>query len=782
MKSAGRLRNRRFLKKILLIVTLGLAVMITLFSAILYFFIESLVIRIESESNRNLMAQVQYNVRFIGQTIKNTCEHLYLNSDVAHIMNFGDSDRDFEEGMIRMNLVWNSVKDSNPFIHSIFIYNNNTKRFYSTYGGMLFEDKGLLEYLENREDVPRMIPVFRKIQGSSDTVEATESVMSYFIYDTYDTVSGMKNGMVVNVRQQWLLDNLNEVNMARTDKYTQLFLMDSLGEFVEQEGDKAFMESLKEGHRAYLGANPGQRGEGSFTSGYKGDKYLVSYYQLDNAAVTVFKTITYKKIQAYVFQLQKVMIGVFSIFLLLTLLEAFFISKRIYNPFGSMVARIRSQSGKITGELDDRDELSFLSNVYDKNAELLEAYRRENHSNSSIVKNYLLRNLLSDGYTPGSEEPVKVLKANGIAIEEDTCYRVCLIKIDRYEALMKEWQGKDRDLIKFAILNIGCEIIGSRFVNDGLDMGEDYICLILCDKKDEGFEEIFGGLARELQTALAKYYGISVTVASSSPVNSPGSLSQAFGEASNLSYYRYVFGRGAVIFPAQMTGRSDEEGFLYSDKLEKKLLDTLMTGEAQKVEQVLKALMDGLSRLSYEAIVVAQVQLLRTLNQAVNELNRNRLESIRINFHELYRLPFHSETLEDFFFGLNELIHSILNKDRSKTVEARHTMLIEAVTAIIGEKYENSSLCLDEIAANLTLSSRQLSRVFKTGTGKTIPEYINEVRLSKAAELLTHTGLSVGEVASRVGIESETYFYSMFKRKYGTTPKEYAASKPFRSD
>lgn len=775
MKSLDSFKNRIFLRKIILFVTSGFTVMITVFTIILYFFVEGLVIRIENESNNNLMTQVQYNMRFIEQTIKNTCEHLYLNSDVSYIMNMESSDSDFEEGMIRMNMVWKSIKDANPFIHSIYIYNNNTHNFFSSYNGMLFKDIGLLEYMKDQETIPRMAPVFRKIKGDKNFFGAAENVMSYFIYDTYDRETGMKNGIVVNVRLQWLLDNLDQ-----SAENNQLFLMDNNGDFVNKENKEPFLMLIKSSYNEYVQSNSSHKDDGFFTTTYKGDKYFVFYYHIDNATATVFKAIPYKEIHAYVYQLQKIMMLLFLIFLALTIVESLIISKRIYNPFGSMINKIRSNNKNILGTLDDRDEILFLNTVYNKNAEMLETYKNEIKSSSSIIKTSILRSLLIDGPSIESEELERFFKGSEVSIETSGRYAVCVIKIDRYDESMHLWNIKERDLIKFAILNIGCEIIGRQYVNDGLDMGEDCVCIILCTKDGNPMNEKATELIREIQTVLRQHYDISITVTFSEIVESLNNLPKAYTQALENSYYRYIFGRQAIIFPEQIA--MQEEGSIHElHKMEKRLYTAIMSGDIEKVEQELKCEYEQLIKFKYEEVTISQVQLLRTMSQAITELNRNRLDIININFNELYHMSFHIETMKDMFSYLQDLFEKVLNKDKGKMIESRHALLIDTVMAIINEKYGSSGLCLDEIALSLNISTRQLSRIFKNGTGRTIPEQISEVRLAKAADLIEHSSLNVSEVALKVGIESETYFYSVFKKKYGTTPKEYKAMKSLKN-
>ncbi|WP_409342960.1 helix-turn-helix transcriptional regulator [Paenibacillus sp. MBLB4367] len=67
--------------------------------------------------------------------------------------------------------------------------------------------------------------------------------------------------------------------------------------------------------------------------------------------------------------------------------------------------------------------------------------------------------------------------------------------------------------------------------------------------------------------------------------------------------------------------------------------------------------------------------------------------------------------------------------------------------------------------------------MFKDAANISISELITETRLAKAAELLVQHNLSVHEVVEKVGMINETYFFSVFKKRYGATPKEYALQK-----
>ncbi|MNI38056.1 CFA/I fimbrial subunit D [compost metagenome] len=74
----------------------------------------------------------------------------------------------------------------------------------------------------------------------------------------------------------------------------------------------------------------------------------------------------------------------------------------------------------------------------------------------------------------------------------------------------------------------------------------------------------------------------------------------------------------------------------------------------------------------------------------------------------------------------------------------------------------------------MKISQRRLGNLFKEAMHVSVADYINETRLAKAAEYLTENEISVREIVEKVGVVNETYFFSLFKKHFGITPKEYA--------
>ena len=106
----------------------------------------------------------------------------------------------------------------------------------------------------------------------------------------------------------------------------------------------------------------------------------------------------------------------------------------------------------------------------------------------------------------------------------------------------------------------------------------------------------------------------------------------------------------------------------------------------------------------------------------------------------------------------------IENKDTKKS--------LANVAKYIRENYEED-ITLQHIADKFFLSREHLSRKFKQEFGQTITDYVTEVRVNKAKELLSKSTYKIYEVAYLVGYQDEKYFSKVFKKMVNVTPNEF---------
>ena len=101
---------------------------------------------------------------------------------------------------------------------------------------------------------------------------------------------------------------------------------------------------------------------------------------------------------------------------------------------------------------------------------------------------------------------------------------------------------------------------------------------------------------------------------------------------------------------------------------------------------------------------------------------------------------------------------------------------ISIVLKYINENY-SQAVSLEKAAEVVGLNPVYLSYLFKKIKKVNFSEYLNEVRLKKAEELLADSTLKIGEISEGVGYKDARYFSSLFKKRTGMSPNEYRNKK-----
>ena len=99
--------------------------------------------------------------------------------------------------------------------------------------------------------------------------------------------------------------------------------------------------------------------------------------------------------------------------------------------------------------------------------------------------------------------------------------------------------------------------------------------------------------------------------------------------------------------------------------------------------------------------------------------------------------------------------------------------IVQKAMAYIRENYADQNLKLSNVADSLFVNYSYLSHVFKQKTGKTLSNYLLELRMEEAKNLLRYSGLSVSEISYRVGYPIPKNFYQAFKKYYNESPRSY---------
>lgn len=116
------------------------------------------------------------------------------------------------------------------------------------------------------------------------------------------------------------------------------------------------------------------------------------------------------------------------------------------------------------------------------------------------------------------------------------------------------------------------------------------------------------------------------------------------------------------------------------------------------------------------------------------------------------------------------LIHTIA---KYKSLSANQEPKLISKAKFLLQESIDASVNLEDVAKELPMGYSRFRKTFKAYTGTSPNQYLLNLRLDKAKELLVSTNLTVGEIAYQTGFESIFYFSRLFKQKNGNAPKFY---------
>jgi AraC-like DNA-binding protein/ligand-binding sensor protein len=211
----------------------------------------------------------------------------------------------------------------------------------------------------------------------------------------------------------------------------------------------------------------------------------------------------------------------------------------------------------------------------------------------------------------------------------------------------------------------------------------------------------------------------------------------------------------------------------YPLEKERQLLDCLRRGDKEETRKALDELLarlffsapDNFKFLQYRAIELA-ILFSRTAAAAGNagetlsELNNFYLERIQ----EAQG----SEEIIDTLYQMAEAMTEQISPFKG----VRHALPLRRAECYIRENYTRK-VRLKEVADVSGLSAPYFSTVFKEEMGENLSDYLNRLRVDRAAKLLLETDLSLSEIAGSCGFEDQSWFSKTFKSYTGSSPGKY---------
>lgn len=755
---------KRYLHRVFLLISSGLLVLVLALSAVLLSNSEKVVLDERQRTDKVILSQIAYSISFMHASILNVCNMLYNNPDVVSLMTDRSAEPDIGEMTVKMYSINRTFVRTSPYIQSIYIYNPYTKAYYnSSSRGLLFRDADLEAYVAGQKMLPKLKPVYRHIKAPGIEVRSDTELLTYFQYDSM-AEGRMNGGIVINVRTGWLLDNLNTVSAPGDAVLGSVLLETDAGDFITGPSFSAdFLSAL----RAVQAKHVPKTGESFYQAKLMDSDYVISDIPVQGTGFHLLRVAKRSMVDSYINGLRMTIVLITMGFVMLAVAVALLLSSRIYRPVGQLINKIGDrEKGPV------KDEFGFLGEVYEKNTAALLQYESERHSYLHILKNAWLQGLLNRHQTVLREDFLRAAAEYQLAITPDRGFFTAVFMIDRPFSC----DVPEMERLLFAALNLVSGIVSAKYPNEGVELPEGRAELII--NADGSAEE--GELLRliaDSQDKIERELELSVSVSVSFFGNEPGLLPSLHEQAQQNTVYRFLYGKKCIITAAKVLKKPDTESIDYTFPAENDLVDALKLGKLPKVKEILEQIFDEIRTLSYTGTMISLFHLADTIRRTLAEIARADAGLHAAAIGAIGRNLLEKESLDAFKDELIARLESFFAFDPVHNVNRKHEMVVETVKKIVLNNFSDVDMDLTSLSGMMKMSSKQLSKIFRENTGLSLPDYITAVRMQKAAELLETTDLSIGKIAARTGILNETYFFTMFKKHFGTSPSAYKTSK-----
>ncbi|MBC7961074.1 MAG: response regulator [Vallitaleaceae bacterium] len=342
-----------------------------------------------------------------------------------------------------------------------------------------------------------------------------------------------------------------------------------------------------------------------------------------------------------------------------------------------------------------------------------------------------------------------------------TCY-TSIISINHFEKI-----AKDKNLWFFSLENILVERLGNPLeILCTNDLEGRLITCLFCSNDLVQPKELIELLEKYLKT-VQELLPFTVTIGMSSRCNHLDQLPNAYKEAKLALANKLVVGSGKVIQYCEY-GYQDGNGIDIS--LLNEFVLNVRVGDSQKVEELLTKVIKGLEKSeSWYTSLHNLVSMTMLVTEIICNENHIHYYSVWAQGVTSLEIISESETLDELLAflieKLNVLILTIKNISDKKT-----SSIITQVIKYIELNLTNPDLSLNKICIDIPSNVSYISNQFKKETGININAYITNKRMEEAQRLILQGGLSVEDIAFKVGYNDQYYFSRCYKKHFGIAP------------
>ena len=312
---------------------------------------------------------------------------------------------------------------------------------------------------------------------------------------------------------------------------------------------------------------------------------------------------------------------------------------------------------------------------------------------------------------------------------------------------------------------------------------EGWAFLLMADNEEQMSERV-KELSKDLEEIMKNYSTIAYFGGIGQPVARLRELEESFREAERALAARFTMELNRIISVddirmAQNVDTLDDIEITSFGEIEKTrtmLEKFLNNGVEDEIDEFVDVYINELPEENLKSVLMRQYIIMDAYIVMMSFCEK--IEGIegkmQAQSEELKNSMKTIQTLEEIKNYIRMLFKKIIGV-RDTISGRRYSDIIEIAKDQIRKTYMSDEISLNTIAAEVGMSPSYFSSIFSKEMGKTFVEYLTEIRMDRAKELLMCSSMKTSEIGYEVGYKDPHYFSYIFKKTQNCTPKKFRA-------
>lgn len=716
-------------------------------------------------SNNRLLTQVQISIdkHMVDEVHKIISDNFINLNQTPYMSDFFSNKKlasqftliDLHQHLIRL-------KSSNKYLDSIYIYRRRGDTLLSTREGLI--------YNVSEEDNPYrpMVnwPLLQQTMKSNSngvwvspkentSYQAEEPILSYaFPIAPFGPNQENVGCVIVNINQDIFLEYFHNIYNTSNgymmiidsgDKVIAHSDSQRIYDPIESFFEDTELQSFKEQNTGFLTSSMNKHETISWVSSSLNDwKYIF-----------IIPLTTFNK-QLYVVK-QAVYLLLASV-IFLSLIGARFITSYLYRPLKSLITSTKEQDFITSTGYDD---LSYINQVIAHLATKIDDMNGILDKNKGILEYKLALDLLYNKVI-NLDELTKRLQL----IQKDfTCDHYLIIVIEFNLDMFDQLPMEQKEFVTSKTI----EVLDDSF-------NDTAICINVCHPSNRiitllnyNHYTTIQERLNEIRDWVESDFGLKYSIAVSGETDNIHELSQLYELTTGYFKYNFIYGSNQIYTSAFINRIEEKEMDFGANQLSN--FKTFL--KSCKIEQLKYEIESIITHIKTEGNSYENTQhILLEIARFICTETRNKSSPTTTNAQSLNELFKDIQSIDAFqewiFLVINQ--YEVHIKERNQNIDS---LYIHKICHYIKENIDQE-ISLNSVANEFNISSGHLSRIFKESTDTGFSEYVKELKLEKASDMLIqYKDQDITAIADKLGYLTPSYFSKLFKEKFGLTPTQY---------